>query len=254
MSSISRETAAIVLNSRDHGESDKIITFYTRDFGKITGIAKGANKSKKRFLNKLELFSHLILSYQEKTRSSLVFITEADLLSSFIEIRNNIDCYTAATLIREVVLLATIEGEGDREIFNLLHWGLQSLANRQTDLGICTIFLLRLFDSLGYRPDFTHCCHCGNPFDVAEQYAFLQVGAGLMCSRCTEKVEGKLRDLSTGTIRLLHSSLTEPLDRLHRLKFSKQAIRQALPILHSYGRSIFQREIHSWKAIKNMLV
>ncbi|MDJ0623649.1 MAG: DNA repair protein RecO [Desulfocapsaceae bacterium] len=253
MSSISRETTAIVLNSRDHGESDKIITFYTRDFGKITGIAKGANKSKKRFLNKLELFSHLALSYQQKTHSSLVFVIEAELHSSFIEIRSNIESYVAATLIREVLLLATVEGEGDLKVFNLLHWALQSLADQRSDLEICTVFLLRLFDTLGYRPDFSHCCRCGNTFDVAEQYSFLQVGAGLVCSRCKEKVEGTLRDLSTGTIRLLHSALTDPLDRLHRLKFSRQAIRQSLPMLHSYGRSIFQRDIHSWKAVKKRL-
>lgn len=253
MSSISRETTAIVLNSRDHGESDKIITFYTRDFGKISGIAKGANKSKKRFLNKLELFSYLALSYQEKKHSSLVFITEAELHSSFIEIRSNIEIYVTATLIREVLLLATVEGEADVKIFNLLHWTLQSLASNGSGLEICTIFLLRLFDSLGYRPDFSHCCRCGNAFDVAEQYSFLQMGAGLICSNCKDKAEGKLRDLSTGTIRLLHSALTEPLDRLHRLKFSRQAVQQALPMLHSYGRSILQRDIHSWRAVKKML-
>lgn len=241
------------MNSRDHGESDKIITFYTRDFGKITGIAKGANKSKKRFLNKLELFSHLTLAYQEKSHSSLVFITEAELHSSFIEIRNSIGSYATATLIREVLLLATVDGESDREIFNLLRWSLESLAERDSDLEVCAIFLLRLFDSLGYRPDFSLCCHCHTPFDVAEHYSFLQVGAGLICSGCAEKAEGTLRDISPGTIRLLHSSITEPLERLHRLKFSKAALRQALPILHGYGRSVFQRDIYSWKAVKTML-
>lgn len=253
MSSISRETSAIVLNSHDHGESDKIITFYTRDFGKIAGIAKGANRSKKRFLNKLELFSHLVISYKEKQNSSLVFLSEAELYTSFIEIRSDIDKYVSATLVREVLLLATVEGECDRELFKLLHWSLESLAEGRPDLDVCAIFLLRLYESLGYRPDFSHCCHCQTSFDTGEQYFFLQPAAGLVCGGCAEKVEGKLRELSPGTIRLLHSALLEPLDRLHRLKFSKLALRQALPILHSYGRSIFQKDIHSWKALKKML-
>lgn len=50
------ESDALVLHCRDHGESDKIITLLTKNAGKFSGIAKGANRSKKRFVNKLELF------------------------------------------------------------------------------------------------------------------------------------------------------------------------------------------------------
>ena len=53
----SKKASAIVLRSFDYGESDRIITFYTDDFGKLTGIAKGARRSKRRFPNALELFS-----------------------------------------------------------------------------------------------------------------------------------------------------------------------------------------------------
>ena len=43
----------------DYGESDKIVTFLTRDLGKVTGIAKGAKHSKRRFVNVLEPFTHV---------------------------------------------------------------------------------------------------------------------------------------------------------------------------------------------------
>ena len=43
------KTRAVVLNSFDYGESDRIVAFYTEDFGKIKGMAKGARRSRKRF-------------------------------------------------------------------------------------------------------------------------------------------------------------------------------------------------------------
>jgi DNA repair protein RecO (recombination protein O) len=49
-------TEAIVLRAIDYGESDRIVTFCTADFGKIRGIAKGARRSRKRFANALEPF------------------------------------------------------------------------------------------------------------------------------------------------------------------------------------------------------
>ena len=52
----SHKTEAIVLRCLDYGESDRIVTFYTRDYGKLRGIAKGARRSRKRFANALELF------------------------------------------------------------------------------------------------------------------------------------------------------------------------------------------------------
>ena len=38
------------MRSRAYGESDKIVAFLSRDFGKISGIAKGALRSKRRFV------------------------------------------------------------------------------------------------------------------------------------------------------------------------------------------------------------
>lgn len=253
MSSASRETAAIVLDSRNHGESDKIVTFFSSDIGKMTGIAKGANRSKKRFLNKLELFSRITLYYSENRRSTLYFISDAELDFSFIQLRSNITFYNAATFVREVILITTSEGEGSPRLFNLLHWALHSLDCGKPPLGILTIFLLRLLEHIGYRPDLDNCHGCGSPFSLERQYNFSHTGGGLICSCCLATTPGSSTILSVGTIRLLHSALAEPLDRLHRLQFSRQAVGQALPTLQHYCRNLFQREIHSWKAIQKML-
>lgn len=252
MAEDNRNTRAIVLDCRDHGESDKIITFFTLDSGRLTGIAKGANRSKKRFLNKLELFTLLTITYSEKKRASLALVLDGDLHDAFIDLRLDIKKYTAATLMREIILLATVEREQDKRIFEILHWGLHSLSEGRPPLAVTTLFLLKTFEQLGYQPDLSGCRRCGQELDMDATYIFHAMAGGLVCKRCINVEEPGSVALSMGTIRLLSSALSTPLDRLHRLQFSEQSLRQSLAVFHSYGRTLFQREIQSWKAVKQL--
>src|SRR6201995_6071902 len=49
-------TPAIVLRTVDYGDSDRIVTLFTRDAGKLSGLARGARTSVKRFGAGLGLF------------------------------------------------------------------------------------------------------------------------------------------------------------------------------------------------------
>ena len=69
-------TPAVVVRTRAFGESDKIVTFLTRDLGKIAGIAKGARRSKRRFVNVLEPFTHVDVTLRVP-RSQVRFLRSA---------------------------------------------------------------------------------------------------------------------------------------------------------------------------------
>ncbi len=241
------ESPAVILDCFDHGESDMIVTFFTNNKGRITGIAKGAKRSKKRFVNKLELFSLLTISYSESHNRSLAFITEAELHTGFINIRSNIKLYTTASVIREFLMVATGEREGDEKLFDLLLWALKSLDEKRPHLSVLVIFLLIFFDYIGYRPNLTGCLACNQPLSANPNYHFSVVAGGIICSNCREKAQHPLVPLSLGTIKLLNSILDQPLTRLHRLHFSSQALKQSLTMLHEYSRQLLQRDIHSWK-------
>ena len=75
---IEESSAAIVLRARDYSESDRIVTLLTRDFGKLSGMAKGAKASRKRFERKLEPFSHVMLYFRRRPNGQLVFVTRAE--------------------------------------------------------------------------------------------------------------------------------------------------------------------------------
>jgi len=241
------ESAAIVLDCRDHGESDKIITFFCQELGRLTGIAKGAKRSKKRFVNKLEIFSSLQIQHTLPQNGRLAFIAEAELLDGFLTLRTDFPCYTAANVVREIVLLATKDLEGDEELFPLLHWVLQNLNSCRNPSPILIFFLIRFFAIIGYSPNLTSCADCGCQLVQHEMFSFHVQSGGIRCDRCNKEKKSSRIRLSCGTLRSLDMALKQPLNRLQRLQLTEQSRREALSFFHLYARQLFQREIVSWQ-------
>jgi len=244
------ESAAIVLNCRDHGESDIIVTFFCQHLGRLTGIAKGAKRSKKRFVNKLEIFSSLRIRHTIPQNNRLAFIAEAELLDGFLKLRQDISCYTTASVIRELTLQATQETEGDEELYPLLIWAFSSLNAGRPPHRALIFFLIRFFSIIGYGPQLENCLGCGKEIETTQSYSFLLSSGGICCSGCAkESPTGGIR-LSQGTLRSLSRAMLQPLEQLNRLQLSGKSQQEALTFLHSYGRRLFQREIESWTFLR----
>lgn len=248
-----RETDGIVLDSRDHGESDLIVTLFCRDSGRSTAIAKGARKSLRRFVNKLELFSFLRLTLRQRSATSLALLEEADLHAGFIHLRQDMRRYTAASVIREFALLATREGEADERCYALLLWSLHNLDKALPHLQVVMIFLLRFYDYIGYRPELDRCFHCGAGADSGRGFSFSTLAGGLVCDNCTAASGKTGIRIAPLTISMLQACQSLPLEQLHRLQVQDESLYEALKILHRYGRHMLGREIISWPMLRTTL-
>jgi len=238
---------AIVLRVNDLGESDKIVTFYSNECGRMAGIAKGAKRSKKRFSNKLEIFSLLEVIYDNRGRSGLVRIDEAELLDPFINLRENYDRYVSAALACELVYCWTGEYDADKGIFSLLRWMLQSIDQGSPPRMAQIYFQVKLYTLLGYRPHLSGCIRCGNPEQPGTDHVFFPGRHGLLCRNCAPPlVTRESAVLSLNTIKLLQHAQDLPLEKLDRLRFSDASIRESLHLFKIYGQYLLQREIAAW--------
>lgn len=239
-----RDSHALVLHSFDHGESDKILTLLTQDFGRISCIAKGAKKSKKRFVNKLETFSFLQVQFTDYPNRSLSFLNEAELHNPFLEIRSQFKLYAISSIIQEFLLQSTREREQDNEVYSLTLWALHNLCIHKSPQTVLALFLIRFFEILGYRPELSCCHQCGLSTLEKSIFFFHFLQGGLLCANCWPGA--RQNALSPGTIKFLGSAQDQPLIRLHRIKVGGQVLRESLNLLHHYGRSLLQRDITSW--------
>lgn len=246
MSTLQR-AEAVVLNVTNHGDADKIVTLYGRDQGKFTGIAKGALRSRKRFVNKLELFSRLEINYEEGRTSSLVRIDQAELLDGYPAIRREYPRYAAASLVGELVGLATREHDADPRIFALLTWALAAIADDPSLPRSAVFFNLKLLELLGYRPRLEGCLACGSLEPAGRPYHFSLGRSGLLCQGCNREAGHGLVPVSLPTIRLLAKGQDLAIAKLDRLLFPPEALREAVTLLRHYQRHLLQREIRSWQ-------
>lgn len=240
---------AIVLKVSEHGESDKIVTCYCPTIGKLTGIAKGAKRSKKRFVNKLEIFSLLEIHFTPGDRSSLVRIDQADLLSAFPNLRSHYHRYNNASLLCELILHWTTENDGDENIFRLLIWALQRLNQGEPLTRTVILFQIKLFDLLGYRPHLAGCINCNCHDHHGAPYRFSTSRGGLVCRRCHRETVAAHSPISLNTAKLLHKAQTMPHNKISRLQFSPSSTREAMALLKRYNSDLLQREIISWRAL-----
>ena len=247
-------THAIVIRSLNYGESDKIITFFTKDFGKLKGIAKGARRSKKRFQNALGLFSHLRLFFFDKEGLGLVRAESCDILHSFPKIKEDLEKILYGNYYLELVNEMAGEREANREAFELLLSFLSNLEEMKFQEEQLRIFEIRMLSLFGYRPNMGRCDLCKKDWEDLKEipvvFFSLERGA-LICERCS-KTWNNLIPLSLGTARLIEKISRTELTKVERLRFTLQALSESRELLPKFISYQLGKELKSLKAIKDI--
>ena len=244
-------TDGYVLDVSRYGEADKLVTLYTQDRGRITSIAKGAYKSKQRFVNKLEPYTLLRLFYQTPRTSGLFFLQEAELIDSHLPLRQESRRYVAACHFIELILKFTQEQDPDPELYHLLSWTLTQFSQTPTPLKISVFSQIHLLRILGYQPNLDTCGRCHQPVISPHSYLLLAGNGTLLCSHCHPQASPVQR-LSVQTLRTLARVQSTPAERLPRLQLPPLGILEALQGLHSYLLHLLQHDIHSWKILRQL--
>lgn len=196
-------TAAVVLRHRPYGESDKIVSFLTDKFGKLTAIAKGALRSRRRFVNSLEPFSLINLRFQDPPHSQLAFIIAADLVDSYQLLQTSLERIAYASYLVEVSEGLLPEREENQAVFDHLKTGLRYLEENQPSLRFLTSFELKLLRLVGYQPVLGACQKCRLDYLRCSgiQWRF-SLDGGLLCETCARVHPGAI-PLSRAAIEVL---------------------------------------------------
>lgn len=242
-------TDAIVLQTNDFGESDRLVTFYTRTAGRLRGIAKAARKSKKRFVHTFEMLSFIELSYRE--RKSLVWIEACRLVDPYLALRTEVERWGYGALVVEVILEMVPEGDPQPELFTLLHETLGHLAESRDSVNVLLLFLVRFLDNMGYLPTLEACGVCGRPLKAAKRWWWNLKRGMLFCpEHRLPSEEGCVLDV--GSLLLIQQWRSLPLERIWRLHLVQNKQRSLLYGLLDSIRHVIRKDLKSLRWLEEL--
>jgi DNA repair protein RecO (recombination protein O) len=169
----------IILRTHKLGEADRIISFVTRDHGKVRAVAKGVRKSGSRFGARLEPTNHVALQLYEG-RGDLDTVTQVETVDRFPELRGDYDRFGHAAVLLEAVDQFSREREPDTRLYQMLLGGLRTLAADDGPL-VVAAFLWKLLAYEGFSPVVDVCARCGTDVGLV---AFELAEGGALCRAC----------------------------------------------------------------------
>jgi DNA repair protein RecO (recombination protein O) len=202
-------TPALVLRTRPYGESDRIVTLLTEQHGKVTGIAKGAKNSRRRFAGTLEPFVRIRAVFQQRTASDLAFLLRCELVGVWRAFTRDLDRFAAGTYVLDLTDRMVLGRESGREVYVLVHDALALLDGGTAPDPLLRAFELHLLGVTGYAPALDRCRACGRAVDGEPLYLATQRGE-LVCRACVRPGE-PLRPLAPGSARELARLAARPL-------------------------------------------
>lgn len=191
------KTEAIILKKQDFRETSIIANFYTRDFGKVSGILKGARSEPKKFASTMEIFSHNEIIFYKKRNSSLHLVSQCDVRDNFSNSRRDILKIGICSLMCELLSAVMAQEDHNAEVFDLVLTSLKELETNNNPEKIMIIFKIKILTLSGFKPHFDSCVSCGSPLNWQSKFS-LSLG-GLLCQKCFNK-DAKSRSIFRGTI------------------------------------------------------
>ncbi len=176
---------AIVLKSISLRESSRIVTLYSRDYGKMKIVAKGVLLPGSRFSGSLENFSRVKIVFYKKENIDLYTLSQVDLIDPFYRICKDLNKFAAASSGMELLDKSVSWEESMPGVFDLSLDFLSQVESAQNGSLQTTLlaYVLKLVTLLGYKPKLEKCVACDGEVR-GELVFFSPERGGLICASC----------------------------------------------------------------------
>jgi DNA repair protein RecO (recombination protein O) len=171
---------AVVLRTWPVHESDLIVSFFARDYGRVRGVAKAALKSRKRFGGALEPMTVARAWFAERPGQELVRLDQLEIVRSPLSSPVDHTRMAVLSFFAEVLDEALPDHDPQETVFRLLLAVLEQTTVEQPWMPL-TYFSLWITRLMGLLPDVAHCTACGEPL-VAGEASFNPLSDGLFCA------------------------------------------------------------------------
>ena len=223
-----RVSEALVLRTYPLKEADLVVSFFTRDQGKLRGVAKRARRPKSAFGAGLERLSHVRMAYFQRETRELVNLDSCELIRSQFGLISDYWVSVALDYLAEVSEQLLPSAEPGERFFRLLLAVLDSLRGGEPGSGAwraVTYFSLWAVRLSGWLPELNVCLSCGTVLDdpaSPERSFFSRTRTGLVCGHCRAALSiGNTWELSAESRALAVEMIRTPIAQLSQAHWTQ---------------------------------
>lgn len=229
-------THGIVIRTRKVRESSRIVLFFTRDYGKISTIAKGSLKPKSKFGASLELFTRSAIIFYKKENRDLHTLSHSEILSPHQGLKQDVVKLAYASVAGEMVERLVPGEEPNKQLFLLLDSALKQidLADRTQLEVILTSYELKMLHMVGYGPELGQCVRCGKR--VTDSAWFGLLSGGVLCRACSSQDLNAI-EISHRAVEIMRDYQSRPIEELTETYVADRTIREISNVLGSFVRA-----------------
>jgi len=188
---------AICIRCVDYSETSQIVTFFARQTGKISAIAKGSKRAKSSFDGAIEIFSFGDIMFHASQDDKLSTLTEFQQKSGLGGLSRNYLCYNSSLFACELVTNLVDEHDPHPQLFDDFVQFLkdvQTVASRNETISLLIYFQLSLLREIGLQPVLSECVNCKNKYNQKWFDVYFSNSAnGIICRDCDMSFPDKVK-------------------------------------------------------------
>ena len=235
------QTEAIIIKRIKLGESDRILTLYTPDYGKVKAVAKGTRRPKSKLGGHVELLTYSLLLLARG--KNLDIITQAQTIDSFLPLKDDLQRMACGIYVLELVDAFTAEHIENRNLLNLLLNTLHQLCQTNKNETVLRYFELHLLEYTGYRPQLQRCANCDSPLKPQTNY-FSSSEGGVICNVCSYE-EPVARPLSLNALKVLRLWQNCDYEVASKVNINPELSLELEQVMREYIRYLLERQVKS---------
>jgi DNA repair protein RecO (recombination protein O) len=228
------KTKALVIKEYIVGESDKYITLFSKDMGKIQAIAPKAKKYDQGFTSGTQLFVYgefMLVRHRSTYR-----LMSVEVISMFHDIRNDLNVLSYGSYILEFIAEVVQEELSHEDLFMLTLITLKALVKKKLQVKLVRrIFELRALSLLGFMPQLEECAECSSFIEESafNAYYFVPEAGGIVCDQCISSYEQVLK-IGYSTLYTMKFIISTPLNQLFSFNVQPGLLHELEETCNSY--------------------
>jgi DNA repair protein RecO (recombination protein O) len=181
---------AVVMRRRNLAETDKIVTLFTRERGKLAAVAKGARRPQSRIAGATEppTFVRAFMAVGQ----NLDLVTQCEVKEAFPHLRSDYDLLMYCNYVMELTETMLEERLPQPDLFDLLLSALYLLNGQADPLPVVTAYSLQAAEDAGFGPSLAECVRCHEPVSKGLGGYSISLG-GAVCRICRPAVKDAIR-------------------------------------------------------------